>query len=129
MLYNQIKADRMAAMKAKDNVRKSVLTTLAGELESNAKRSGGAVTDDDALRLIKKFIEANKESLQHKQDPVLERENTLLSEYLPKQLSEDELRTIIASLGDVHIGQVMKHLKANYNGQFDGALASKIARG
>lgn len=128
MLYQTIKVDRMFAMKNRDKVAKSVLTTLLGELEGNAKRSGSEVSDNDVLRLIKKFIDANKESLQHKDNPDLETENALLAEYLPKQMSEDELRSVIQALGDVHIGLVMKHLKQHYNGQFDGNLASKIAK-
>jgi uncharacterized protein YqeY len=128
MLYQTIKADRMSAMKNRDKVAKSILTTLLGELEGNAKRNGLDVSDDDVLKLIKKFIDANKESLQYKPDPNLEIENSVLTSYLPKQLSESELRDIITSLGDLHIGQVMKHLSQNYNGQYDGNIASKIIK-
>jgi uncharacterized protein YqeY len=52
----------------------------------------------------------------------------LLNKYLPKQLSEDEIRAIIASLEDKKIPSVMKHFKANYQGQVDNSLVSKIAK-
>ena len=42
--------------------------------------------------------------------------------------SEDEIRAIINTLEDKSIPSVMKHFKANYQGQVDNSLVSKIAR-
>ena len=49
--------------------------------------------------------------------------------YLPRELSEDEIRSIINSLEDKSIPNVMKHFKTNFAGQVDMALVNKIARG
>ena len=52
----------------------------------------------------------------------------LIAKYLPKQLSEDEIRDIINSLEDKSIPNVMKHFKTNYAGQVDMGVVNKIAR-
>ena len=52
----------------------------------------------------------------------------ILNKYLPKQLSEDEIRKIIESLEDKKIPSAMKYFQANYQGQVDNSLVSKIAK-
>lgn len=135
MLIEQIKKDRITAMKAKNKVAKDILTTLVGELEGaqyDKNHKGNGITDELVVQSCKKFIVANKEMLQHVTDAdVTERltnENVVLTGYLPKQLTEDQLRTLIIDTGETNIGGVMKYLKSNYNGQFDGKLASQICR-
>ena len=56
-------------------------------------------------------------------------QKALLEKYLPKLMSEDEIRKVIASLDDKSIPSVMKHFKLNYEGKVDMSLVSKIARG
>ena len=53
----------------------------------------------------------------------------LISKYLPKQLTEDEIKNIINSLEDKSIPNVMKYFKTNYASQVDMSLVSKVARG
>lgn len=56
----------------------------------------------------------------------------ILESFLPKQLSEDDLKTIILDFKDknagANIGQIMGHLSQNYKGQYDGKLASQLAK-
>lgn len=49
--------------------------------------------------------------------------------FLPKMLSEEEIRAIVASLPDASLPAVMKHFKANFDGRVDMGLVSKIAKG
>ena len=49
--------------------------------------------------------------------------------FLPKLLSEEEIKAIIAGLEDRSLPAVMKHFKANYAGKVDMSLVSKLARG
>lgn len=131
-LITTLKADRVTAMKNKDTVAKNILTTLLGELEGQAKRVGSDITDEMVVQSSKKFIQSNKETISVITDGEaisgLTAENTVLEQYLPKQLDEAQLREVIATMGAKHIGEVMKNLKASYNGQYDGKLASKIAK-
>lgn len=133
MLYDQIKAERIKAMKNKDAIRKSILTTLLGEVETNAKRENTDATDELVIAMCKKFIKSNGEVLtkavaSRQLFNQLNTENIILSEFLPKQLTEAELRVIITELNATNIGQVMQHLNKNHNGQFNRGLAASLAK-
>lgn len=103
----------------------SILTLLIGECETIAKRG----QEVDVAKIATKLMKANQEVLDitFNQDLVLE--NNFLSQFLPKQLTETELTVIIKSLDTKNVGDIMKHLVANYKGEYDGKLASAIARG
>ena len=55
-------------------------------------------------------------------------QKAVIEKYLPKMMSEEEIRKIIASLEDKSMPSVMKHFKMNYDGKVDMSLVSKIAR-
>ena len=60
-----------------------------------------------------------------------ESEIAILSEYLGKQLSEEELKALVEKLvagGADAIGKVMGALNKDYKGQFDGRLASELIK-
>lgn len=133
-LYNEMKADRIQAMKDKDAVTKTVLTTFLGDLQSQEKR-GIEITDAYVVGQAKKAIQACEDNLKLKQDEKFQNEIDVLTEYLPKQLTEDQLEGIIKQLikdqsanEKPSIGSVMKDLKELKGGQFDGKLASKMVR-
>ena len=129
MLIDQVRADRMQAMKARNGVAKTILTTLLGELEGAAKRDQTNITDDMVVRSCKKFITANLEVIDLGGSlDALETENAILDSYIPKQLTEEELYAIIAELKPTNLGTVMQHLKANHNGLYDGKLAANVAK-
>ena len=58
-----------------------------------------------------------------------ELQKALIEQYLPKLMSEDDIRKIISSLEDKSMPSVMKHFKMNYDGQVDMSVVSRIARG
>lgn len=130
-LFDQVKKDRIKARVAKDTVATSVLTTLVGELEGMAKRTGVEISDAVVVQICKKFIENNEATLQFaittEAADELKSENVTLAKYVPAQLTPEELRTIIAAMGTDNKGLIMKNLKANYAGLYDGAVAAKLA--
>jgi len=129
MLVDQIKTARMDAMRARNGVTKSILTTLLGELEGMAKRDQVDISDDMVIRTCKKFIVGNLETMKlGGSKDQLETENAILQDFLPKQLSSDELRAIIANMKVLNLGQIMQQLKAEHAGTYDGKMASEIAR-
>jgi len=129
MLVDQLKADRMTAMKERNAVAKTILTTLLGELEGAAKRGNSDITDDMVIRTCKKFVAANLEVIAFNGNNVeqLAEENIVLDRFIPKQLTKDELYAIIEGLEADNLGTVMKHLKANHDGTYDGKLAANVA--
>ena len=131
-LFATLKKEVMLARKNKDKAKSGVGLVLIGEVETEAKRNGSELNDQAIIAKIKKLIESNREMIAHSQDEakigVLNEEIAFLETFLPKQLSEGELRQIISDSGLNHIGAIMGHLKKNYAGQFDGPLASKVAK-
>lgn len=141
-ILNQIKADQVAARKAKLTSVASVLTTLIGEAEMIGKNSNRVVTDQEVVALVKKFIKNIDETIAAlgDSDPrslTFAGERVTLEKYLPQQMTEDELkrevRSILASLtktqDSITVGDVMKSLKARYDGRYDGRLAASVIKG
>ena len=95
-------------------------------------RSVGLPPNDGNIYLVDEGQRAHIERLSPKLE-VVSREIAILNAYLPTQLSEDKLRTIIDEFRvenpDANVGAVMSYLKANYEGLYDGKLASTLAKG
>ena len=132
LLFNELKKDRMQARRTHETLVSNILTVLVGELETNAKRDGSEVTDDMVIKTATKFIKSNDETIRLTESSTttvtLKAENSVLRNYLPKQLTESDLRVIITNMNASNIGEVMKNLKMGYSGQYDGKLASIIAK-
>lgn len=130
------------AMLNKDEDRKRVINTLRAEIknkEIELRSSQKDLTDADVLSLIQKLIKQNKDAIQMfgnggRQDLVEknELEIKILEEFLPTQLSNDEIDNIIKqeiekngynSMKDM--GKLMGYFKSNYSGQVDMGYVSK----
>lgn len=138
-LLQQIKKDQMAARKSRDAVTTSALTTLLSEASTVGFNDGKREsTDGEVVAVVRKFIKNLEEVIKHGNEvAVIEAQNEieLFSVYLPQQLSEEQLTNIIAaevakldspSMRDM--GKLMAILKTEYDGQYDGALASKLVK-
>ena len=132
-LIDTIKADQLQARKLRESLKATLLTTLIGEAEVIGKNDGNReVTDAEVVAVIKKFIKGIDETLRYlgdnapSQSQVVQSEKDMLEVYLPKQMTYEEI------LGAIHPvlfgtkGQIMSHLKKNYEGQYDGKLAAKV---
>lgn len=129
------------AMLNKDEDRKRVINTLRAEIknkEIELRSSQKELTDTDVLSLIQKLIKQNKDAIQMfsnggRQDLVEknEMEIKILEEFLPKQLTSEEIHNTILeeieknnynSIKDM--GKLMSFFKLNYSGQCDMGLVS-----
>jgi len=133
MLIDKIKEDMITAKKLGHKNKGSLLNTLYAEASAIGKNNGNrATTDAEVIAVIKKFLKNLEETLKSipltKQGPFLE-EVDILNQYLPKQLSKEELTDIIKALDTKNMGDIMKHLKDNYMGLYDGKVASEIVKG
>lgn len=137
-LLNDIKLAQLRARKEKNSlvspVVASILTTLIGEAEMVGKNAGNReTTDEEVQKVIVKFIKGIDEVLPHLEAESEQwckymAERAVLSMYLPKQLTKEDLKSIIISKfpEKVSTGEVMKFLKENYNNQYDGKVASSL---
>jgi uncharacterized protein YqeY len=144
MLFEKINRDYIEAKKARDTLRESVLNLLKSNIkykEIEAKGKGRTLEDSDIIELIKQEIKRRRESIElYKQGGRLDlaekesEELKILQEYLPEQLSEEDIRAtlqrIIKDSGAVNVkdlGRVMKEAMKELKGKAEGDVVRRIA--
>lgn len=142
-LFDQISSDIKAAMLAREKVRLETLRGIKKEfLEAKtAKGSDGELTDETAMKILVKMEKQRKESAriyseQNRPDLAENElaEAAVISEYLPKQMTEEELvaalKEIIAQVGATSakdMGKVMGVASKQLAGKADGrAISTKV---
>lgn len=136
MLIDELKKANLEAMKAHDADSRAALSIVISRYQELATNgSGKKVEDVDVLHLIQKVskeLDEEKEGYvkagRVEQAAAIDKQKAAIEKFLPKMLGEDEIRKIIATLPDKAMPAVMKYFKANYDGQVDMGLVSKIAR-
>ena len=140
MILDDIKKANMVALKEKNQTARAIYSVVMtkGMLETVKKREKGeTLTDADMVQILQKTIKelddeasSYKQAGKEEQAKDIEKQKEIISTYLPKMLSEDEIYKIIESLTDKTIPNVMKHFKANYAGKVDmskvGAVLKKL---
>jgi hypothetical protein len=133
MLIEKIRHDMQEAKKNKEVLKANLLSTLYAEIFTLSK-SGKELTEDDEIRIIKKFVKNIDETLAleitEEQKTRLNSEKEILESYLPKQLGKEETEKIVDEM--ISQGKVMKdimaYFKENYTGRYDGRTVSEIVR-
>ncbi|NLM44536.1 MAG: GatB/YqeY domain-containing protein [Clostridiales bacterium] len=134
--------DLKAAMKEKDNIKKNVITMVRAGILQIEKDKKIELDDEGVLEVIAKAVKQRKDSIPDyergdRPDLVenLKKEIEILMTYLPQQLSEDELDSIVAqtiyevgaqSVKDM--GRVMKALMPKVKGRADGRLVNELVK-
>lgn len=134
LLIDKIKEDQIQARKDRTEVAAKLLTTLLGEASAIGKNDGNRQTkDEEVIAVVKKFIKGVDETSTYVSDiyvkDVLKQEKEILTGYLPKQLTLEDLYNYIRQAFDSgydNKGKLMKWLKETYNGQYDGKAASGV---
>lgn len=134
----------MAAMKAKDRVRLEALRGVKKEFieAKTAEGAGGVLTDENAIRIMTKMVKQRNESARiyrennrpELAEPELA-EAAVIEEYLPKQLTADELeaelKKIIVEVGassPKDMGKVMGVATKALAGRADGRMISTLVK-
>ncbi len=143
-LYSQIEADIKAAMLARDHTRLQALRGIKKEFieGKTAPGANGELSDDAAMKILVKMAKQRKESARiytEQNRPELAdnelAEAAVIEEYLPKQLSDEELtaelRKIIEQTGATsqkEMGKVMGVASKALAGRADGKVISAKVR-
>ena len=141
-LNEQIQEDLKRSLKAKDGTRISVLRFLLAAVKNREIEKKEALNDDELLAEIASSAKRRRESIEafregERQDLVdkEEAELAILTEYLPEQMSPEDIsriaREIIEELkaqSSADIGKVMKELMPRVRGQADGKIVNQIVR-
>lgn len=157
-LKEKINQDLIVALKSREKERALVLRTLNAAIKNAeiVKRSKFAKTEDNTEKLIaasalndEEIIDAIASQIKQRRDSIVEYEKgarpdlvasekaeiDILSRYMPEQMSEEEIRKVVASAiantgaaGPKDMGKVMGALMKEVKGKADGTLVSKIVK-
>lgn len=138
MIIDELKKSNIEAMKAKDKDARAVISivlTKSKLMEVELKANGKELSDADVLSVIQKTLKELsdekdgylKVNNQERVDSTL-RQIDIIKQYLPKQLSEEDIRIEINKLEDKSMPSIMKHFKTNFAGKVDMSLVNKIAK-
>jgi uncharacterized protein YqeY len=136
-LADQVKQDLTTAMKAGEKDRVAALRLVLSELQKDAKE--GAGDEVAVLRRERKRRHESAAAFREGGRPELaeaeEAEAQVIEAYLPAELSDDELRAIVADAvaesgasSPKDMGQVMKASMARVDGRADGKRVSALAQ-
>lgn len=109
-----VKLEITKARLNKDSFRTELLKLVLGEFERLEYAGQKPLFEN----VITKLIQSNKECLAQRQDSKLQQEVDVLESYLPKYVTQEELRNLLSPLGldssGKSIGQAIKWLKENH---------------
>ena len=132
----ELKELRMDMMKSKKSnpERAKVLSVMLATAQLIAKEDGNRdVSAEDIVQAAKTEVKMAKQS-KDSGAPYSEETFTVTAEFLPKQMSEDELKTAISQMLEGKekspklMGMLMGTLKKEYGGLYDGGMASKLVK-
>ena len=129
-------------MKARESEKLEALRFLYSEIKNVGINEGRELTDDDALVVVGRLIKQRQESIEQfkkggREDLVAREEMgiNLYREYLPPQLSVEELKAIVAeavaetsAAGLKDMGKVMKVLMPRVKGLAEGKVVNEVVR-
>ncbi len=146
-LKSKIESDYQNSLKSKDKGKISTYRLILASIKDLdiANRSGPKkkeTDDNDVKQLLKKMIKQRSESIEiykknNREDllKVEENEVSILSNYLPKQLSDEETKNVcleavkkINAQSIKDMGKVMGELKKNYSDNLDFSKAGAILK-
>lgn len=144
MLEEKIMTDLKAAMLAKDEKSLRSLRAIKAAIivAKTAEGAGGILKEDDEIKLLQKLVKQRKDSLeifekQNREDLAQkEREEIeVIEKFLPKQMSAEELKEIIAGIikqtgasSSADMGKVMGAANKQLAGKADGKTIAAIVK-
>lgn len=112
MLKEKINSDYINAIKSKDTMSKNLLSVVKGEIQTIEKNQGiSSLSDEEIIKILNKMAKSLRESIQISKDsPDLATELAIIEGYLPKQMTEPEIISLINELivtGASNMGEIM----------------------
>lgn len=141
-LKQKLQEDLKSSMKNKDSIKKSVITLIRSSIKQYEVDNRVELEDDAIVDLIAKqlkqtrdsreeFIKAGRDDLVSKSEAEIE----VLKEYLPQQLSEEELNEIVIStISEVgatsmkDMKKIMTSIMPKVKGKADGKLINELVK-
>jgi len=143
MILSTIQSDIIASLKKGDTVRAQTMRFLLSAVRNSAiekygKDADTKVTDADVLDVVKKQVKTHKESIEAftkaGRTDLSDKEKAelaILEVFLPKELSDEDLKAILAPViasGEKDFGKLMRDAMGKVAGQADGGRVSALLR-
>lgn len=141
-MRERIIKDLMASMKNKEKEKLAVLRMIKGAIQLEEINKKKELDDNEVIAVISKQIKTRRESITefkkgNREDLVeqAEKEIEILNEYMPEQLSEEEIVKVIDEVfnevnpqGPSDMGKIMKNITPKLTGKADMSMVSKIVK-
>ncbi len=142
MLKEKISEDLKKAMREKDEVRVRTLRMVIAAIKNFEVEKMREATDEDVVEVIQREAKKRREAIEEYEkagrEDLAESERAelaVLQEYLPKQLSEEEIRKLalevikeVGASSPKDLGKVMKVIMPRVKGRADGKVVNRIVR-
>lgn len=141
-LNDRLNEDMKQAMRSQDKFRLSVIRMVRSSIKNIEIDQRRSLDDQEVLDVLNREIKQRKDSLQEfekagRDDLVeqLKQELAILADYMPQQLSEDEVKEIVqqtiqevGASSKADMGKVMGALMPKVKGRADGKLVNQIVQ-
>jgi uncharacterized protein YqeY len=139
-LRERLQADTTAAMRSRDELRRDVLRMVQNAIYNAEKARHAPLSEDEIVGVLSREVKTRRESVDAfrrggREDLATkeEAEIAILQEYLPRPLTEDELRALVdegiratGATSPRDLGKVMGWLSPRIRGRADGKVASGL---
>jgi len=141
-MLQQIENDLKNALKDQDKIKAGVLRLLISKCKNKSIATGSPLNDSDVMKVLQTAAKQHKESIKLYKEgdrtDLVDQETAELSiveEYLPSMMTEDEIKSIISSVIDetgassmADFGKVMPQVMKQGAGKIDGGVAQQILK-
>ena len=138
----RLNQDMKEAMKAKDKLRLSVIRMLKAAFQKESIEQKRPLTAEEEVTILARELKQRKDSLhefekanRHDLAEQVTAEIAVVTGYLPEQLSEDAVRTVVAEViaqvgatSASDFGAVMKAVMPRLKGQAEGGLINRVVK-
>lgn len=138
MIYQQLKEANVAALKNHDANARAILSVLLNKIklvEIEKRTANADLTDADVVAVLQKTLKELDEERQAferagrtENVQALNAQIAFVSAYLPKMMTDEEIKAEIIALSDKSVPSVMKHFKANFAGKCDMRRVQEVLK-
>ncbi len=141
-MLQKLKDDLKTAMREKDNLKRDTIRLIMSSIKQIEVDERREITDNDILKIIQKGIKQREDAINFAKDggrdDLIEqnqKEIDILKNYLPKQLSDEELKVAVKSIIEKvgakdmkDMGKVMGVATKELNGKADGKRINEVVK-
>lgn len=142
MLKEKLMEDLKKSMKEKNEIRKNTIQMVRAAILQIEKDKGIVVEDEKIIEIIAKEVKGKKDAIvefkkAEREDLIVQtnEEILILQEYLPKQLTKEEIKDIVSEIIEKlgatsmkDMGNVMKEAKAQIGAAADGKSINEVVK-